>query len=119
MVWDILVHIAALDIAWLYFTAMGNLLWIFIFLTISFFFFNGKNIARSFVHVTFAALFMGSLLPFIGWEEFGGHFLLLYYLLDLAILSAAEANKFLSSRLVWVEEFVFFGLLIGYNVFLR
>lgn len=116
MVWDILLHLLNFDIFWIIGLLLDNLLWVFMFLAVVVLLFNGKNVARGFVHVSLAPLLILSLLSFFGWQDFSGDFLLLYYLVDVSALSIAESSKYLSKYLIWVEEIVFFGLLIVYNL---
>jgi len=118
MVWDILIGIATLDIGFLAGLVFGNLHWFFAFAALSFIFFEGKKPVRAFIHVTFAAMFFAAFLPFIGWAEFTGPFLLFFYLADLAMLKFFETIPYFSKRLVWVEELTFFGCLILFNVIL-
>ena len=118
MVWDILAHIASLDAGWLLDFALGNLHWVFAFAAVSLIFFEGQKPLRAFIHVSFAAMFFAAFLPFIGWQEFAGPFLLLYYLAELSLLKFAETIPFFAKRLVWVEEFAFFGSVILFNLLL-
>ncbi|MBI4210862.1 MAG: hypothetical protein HY544_05135 [Candidatus Diapherotrites archaeon] len=118
MVWDILVHAAALDLGWLIDAAIGNLLWLFMFVAVSYLFFGGKRPLRAFLHVTLAVLFFASLLPFMGLGELAGPFLPLYYIIELSALKFAETTPALAKRLVWVEEFVFFGSILFFNLFI-
>lgn len=118
MVWDILTHAAAFDFPWLIETALANVFWVFALFCVSHIFFEGKKPLRAFIHVTMAPLLIFSLLPFMGWAEVGGEFLAAYYLLDLAALKFAETIPFFAKRLVWVEEGIFFGSVIVFNLFL-
>ncbi len=118
MVWDIIVGAAGLDFAGLFGIALSNIFWVFALFCVSYIFFEGKRPLRAFVHVALAPLFIFSLLPFIGWSDVTGSFLAFYYVLDLSILKFAETIPFFAKRLVWVEEGVFFGSLIVFNIFM-
>lgn len=118
MIWEILTNIASLNVEGLLGLVMGNLHWVFSILAVSYFFFNARKPIRAFVHVSFAILFMAELVVFVGWHDFSGQFLLLYFLLELGVLIVAQNIPFLSKRLVWVEEANFFGSIILFNLFL-
>tara|TARA_Y100000310_G_scaffold345859_1_gene471629 strand:- start:23919 stop:24275 length:357 start_codon:yes stop_codon:yes gene_type:complete len=116
MVWDILIATATLSIGALLEIAIANLLWVFMFFSLGYIFFDGKKPVRAFIHVTLAALFFAQLLPFLGWEEYTGPFLGLYYLVDFSVLKFAETSKFWVNKLVWVEELTFFSSVILFNL---
>ncbi|MCR4368853.1 MAG: hypothetical protein NUV67_03025 [archaeon] len=118
MVWDILVAAMSLDFGALLDIALGNLLWIFMFFAVSFFFFEGRRPIRAFLHVAFAAMFFAVLMPFAGWAEYTGAFLMVYYLVDFSILKFAESTPALAGKLVLVEEFNFFSSIIVFNLFM-
>lgn len=118
MVWDILSAAAGLDISGLLGIAIANIFWVFALFAVSFIFFEGKRPIRAFIHVTMAPLLMFSILPFMGWQDVGGEFLAAYYIIDLAALKFAETIPFFAGRLVWVEEGVFFGSAMLFNLFL-
>ncbi len=118
MPWDILVAAANLDFAGLLGIALLNIFWVFALFCVGFIFFDGKRPLRAFIHVALAPLLMFSLLPFMGMREVGGSFLAFYYVLDFAILKFAETIPFFANRLVWVEEGVFFGSVIIFNLLL-
>lgn len=118
MIADIAVALLSLDFEWFLGLVFGNLFWVFAFFALGYFFFRGKNPLRAFIHVAFAVLFFNELLPFIGWKEYVGQFLLVYYLVDLSLLKIAESIPFFSSRLVWVEEANFFGSILLFNLFM-
>ncbi|GEM_PF-6975438 len=116
MVWDILSSAFSLDITGLAGILLGNLAWVFIFFAVGYIFFEGKRPLFAFIHVSLAPLLMFALLPFMGWKDVGGELLAVYYLADLAALKFAETIPFLARRLVWVEEAVFFGSVILFNL---
>lgn len=118
MVWDIFAHALALDLPWLIETALANIFFIFALFAVSFIFFEGKRPLRAFLHVALAPLFFFALIPFIGWSDVTGYFIAFYYVIELSMLKFAETMPFFAKRLVWVEEAVFFGSVIVFNLFI-
>ncbi|MFH1391728.1 MAG: hypothetical protein ABIH20_05440 [Candidatus Diapherotrites archaeon] len=118
MIWEIIVHLVALDFAWIIGLVLSNLLIVFMFFALGYIFFNGKNPIRSFIHLILAPLLFFELIPFLGWAEVSGQLVALYYIINLSLMKMLENNKFFSSRLVWIEEFTFFGALILFNGFM-
>lgn len=117
MVWDILIAIASFDIATLLDIALNNLLWVFLFFAVGYIFFDGKRPVKSFFHIAFAPLFFFSLIPFLGWQEpTAGLFLGFYYLVNFSFMKFGETLSFFKDRLVWIEEFTFFGSLVVFNL---
>lgn len=116
MPWDILVAAASMDFAGLFGIALSNIFWVFAFFCVGFIFFEGKRPLRAFIHVALAPLFMFSLVSFVGWADVTGAFLAFYYVIELSVLKFAETIPFFARRLVWVEEGVFFGSVILFNL---
>ena len=117
MVWDILIAAATLDIATLIDIAFSNILWVFMFFALAYIFYDGKKPVKSFFHIAFAPLFVFSLIPFLGWEEpTTGLFLGFYYLVNFSFMKFGETLSFFKERLVWIEEFTFFGSLVLFNL---
>ena len=119
MFFDLLAHAFAFDIGWFISLFSDNLIWVFMFAALSFIFFGGNKPIRAFLHVAIAGVLMLELVQFVGWQEYTGSFLMIYYVADLSFLKMAESTKFFSNKLVWVEEAVFFGSLILFNVVMR
>ena len=116
MIWEIIVHLVALDFAWVINLAVSNILIIFMMFCLGHIFFNGKKPIRAFFHLLFAPLFIFELIPFIGWSDITGQVVALYYIINLSLMKLLENNSFFSSRLVWIEEFTFFGAIIFVNL---
>jgi len=117
MVWDIIRAAVTMDISALMRIALANILWVFIFFALAYIFFEGKSPLRAFIHIFLAALFFAQLVPFLGWKEYtAASFLAFYYIIDFSLLKWAETTPFFANRLVWVEEFTFFGSLIFFNL---
>ena len=119
MVWDILIAAATFDIATLLDIAFKNILWVFIFFVVAHMFFEGKHQIRGFIHVFLTGLLFAQLLPFLGWQDYTGTFLLLYYLIDFTVLKFAETSKFLTSKLVLIESSTFYVALVLFNIFVQ
>ncbi len=118
MVWDVLSAAAALDFSGLVEIFLSNLHWVFVFFALGFIFFEGKNPVRAFMHITVAALFIFTLIPFAGWADITGTFIAFYYVIDLSVLKFAESIPYFARRLIWVEEGIFFGSLVLFNLIL-
>jgi len=116
MIWEIIVHLIAFDFVWLVNLALANLLIIFMFFALGYIFFNGKSPVKAFFHLLLAPMLFFTLIPFLGWADVSGSLVAFYYLVNLSLMKLLENTQFFSSRLIWVEEFTFFGALIFFNI---
>ena len=116
MIWEIILHLVALDFAWLIKLGVSNILILFMIFCLGYIFFNGKNPIKAFFHLLLAPLFMFELIPFMGLSDITGQIVAIYYIINLSLMKLLEDNTFFSSRLVWVEELTFFGAIILVNL---
>jgi len=116
---EALAALAGLDFTFFIDVVMGNLLWVFMFFVLVYFFFDKKNTIYYFL------LWAVLLWAFLDFESLTsmtfrtGPFLMLYYLTKLALLSWAENSPRFKNKLLWVSETQFLLLLFIFTFFLE
>ncbi|MFH1895029.1 MAG: hypothetical protein ABIJ74_00395 [archaeon] len=111
-------RLISLDLMWFVELAMNNLVWVMVFVGITFIFNEMKFSPKIFVVLS---------LGLIGFEEFFaemgifylvGGFLFVFYVFEFIVLVFAEAIPSLKGKLPFVETIYFLAILTIYFVFL-
>ncbi|MAG21877.1 MAG: hypothetical protein CL943_01045 [Candidatus Diapherotrites archaeon] len=121
MFFDFVNAVINLDFGWFVWLVSANIFWLFAFIALCFFFWDGKT------NKTIAGLFLLSVVAWTwidfelmsGWILFVGGFLSVYYITKVAILTFAENTPSLQNKLIIVSEIRFLALLLIYNLFMR
>ena len=117
MILEIMQHAFALDIAWLISLVLDNLLWIFMFAAVGFYFFEGKSFLKFALFVPLAVICLDSLLGSMGWVAFTAGFVVAFYLAQIVLLTFFSSNPFFEKRIVWLEIAFTYSLVFYFNVF--
>jgi hypothetical protein len=119
MFFEFLNAVINLDIAWLAGLLFNNIHYLFAFVAILFFFFEGKtkSIAIGFFVFCLVAWAFQDFESTSGWIYFAGGFLFLNYLLKIASLTFAESVPGLSKHMLVVNFISAYALLVAYNIF--
>lgn len=116
---DILFHAVALDIGWFIDMIIGNLLWVFLFTALAFYFVGGdlKKVIYSTIVITLVLFAWTDFGVILGFPIFVGSFLLLNYLVKLGSLSYASSHPALKNRLIFVNNIMAYVAFLVYLVF--
>jgi hypothetical protein len=120
MLFDFLNALLSLDIGWFIWMLKANIIYLFAFSAICFFFWE-KNMRKVPVAVLLFIIVAWSWVTFAmisGWVFLAGSFLAINYILKIASLTVAEETPALKNKLPLVNELLFVALLIGYNLLL-
>jgi len=110
MILEALFALLSGNFAWFSYIAINNLFWVFAFLALSFFFWEGKKIAKMFVVIVYLSWVFMTWPVFVGWPLFVGGFLALYYMGEIGTLLFAESDPKLRKHLPLIDQLVFFSL---------
>lgn len=98
---------------------MGNLLWVFIFYALVYFFLDGKQTIKYFIIWGFL------IWAIIAWEELSGmafsvaSFLLLFYLSKLTLLKFVEDSPVFKKYIIAISTIQAYVMIIFFNYFMR
>ena len=113
---EILGHLLALDIGWLFGLVLNNLLWAFGIIALAFFVTGGKNFVYAGLLIFLSIALVDSFSFLAGWVFLVGGFLLLNYMARISFLNFVENNPALSESLVLWNEVFAFGFFILFNI---
>ncbi len=111
--------IFSLDITFFINIFMNNLLWIFVFYAMIYFFFDGKQTIKYFVVWSFL------IWAIITWEELSGmafsvaSFLMIYYLSKLTLIKFIEDSPVFKKYIVLISTIQAYAMIIFFNYFMR
>ena len=111
--------IFSLDINFFINIFMGNLLWVFIFYVMVYFFLDGKQTIKYFIIWGFL------IWAIITWEELSGmafsvaSFLLLFYLSKLTLLKFIEDSPVFKKYIVLISTVQAYAMIFFFNYFMR
>lgn len=116
---DILFHAVALDIGWFIDMIVGNLLWVFLFTALAFYFVGGdfKKVIYSTIVITLVMFAWTDFGTVLGFPIFVGSFLLINYLVKLGSLAYASSHPKLKGKLIWVNNIMAWLAFLVYLVF--
>lgn len=120
MFFEFVDKLLSLDLVWLASLVFNNLHYLFAFGALMFFFFDRRvrSAIVAFVLFCFLAWAYMDLEATSGWLFFVGGFLMLNYIVKLAVLTFAQADPKLSKHLLIVNFFSFYVLWSIYNLYL-
>ncbi len=98
---------------------LNNLLWVFMFAALLYYFMEGKHLLYYFILVSvlmWAYIDFESITGFV-WSA--APFLLTYYITKLAVLAWAEKSPAMKKNLVLISEVQFLSLLLIYTFFIK
>ncbi|MBN1940712.1 MAG: hypothetical protein JW772_00860 [Candidatus Diapherotrites archaeon] len=119
MLFEFFHSLMSLDINWFVTLIGNNLIWLFMFTALIFFFFNGKKVVAGVIVFSLVAWAWMDFETYGGIVIFAGGFLAIYYITKLAVLMFAENTPELSSKLIWITEIHGILLIVAYNIFMR
>lgn len=116
---DILLHAVALDIGWFIDVIFGNLLWVFLFIALAFYFVGGdfKKVLFSTLVITLIIFAWTDFGAILGFPIFVGSFLLLNYIVKLGSLAYATSHPKLKSKLIYVNNILAYLTFLVYLLF--
>lgn len=113
---EVISHAIALDFGFFIEFILANIFWLFALYAVIHFFVDGKKVLNCFV------LLVLNLWILTDWSALGGGvfavggFLLINYIVKLSSLKIAEHNKYLKPRMIWVNEFFAWAVIILFNI---
>lgn len=120
MFFDFVNALLNFDIAWLAWLVGANIIFLFAFIALCFFFWEGntKKIIAGVFLLSIVAWLWVDFEIMSGWSLLVGGFLAIYYVTKFLVLVFVENSPSLKNKLIAVSEIHFLLLLIGYNLFL-
>ena len=121
MIFDFFNAIISLDAGWFVWMLQNNLVYLFAFIALCFFFWE-KNLKKTIAATILLSIVAWAWVTFemvSGWVLFVGGFLAVYYITKLAILIFAQDVPQLKNKLIIISEIQFLVLVVAYNLFMR
>ncbi len=119
MILEFLSHVVMLDIPWLLGFILGNLLWVFMFAAIVYYFWEGEHFLEAFILLPITMFSYAALERTIGLVMFVGGFLMIYYVSKLVILKFAEETPALRKYIVPISTLQALAAWVLYNIFIK
>ena len=119
MLFEFFHRVITLDFSWLITLVANNLLFLFLFAALIFFFFDGKRVAIGVVAFSILVWAWMDFELISGLAVLAGGFLVIYYITKMAVLMFVNEMPELKTKLIWVSEAQFLLVFVIYNIFLR
>jgi len=115
MIFQTLLALAELNLAFFVDLILGNLFWLFAIYSIVHFFVGNRRSIWAFIVLTLDCWIISTWASMAGAVLFVGGFFLLNYISKLAVLRLSEGNKFLEPKLIWINETQAWTVFILFN----
>jgi len=116
---EMIARFLSLDFGWFFGLAMNNLVWVFAFLALAYFFWEKTPLIIGFAAVVLYAYGSIAFTALIGWPILIGSFLLLAYIARISVATFSHYDETLTAHLPLILVIQFFVILAVYNLFLK
>lgn len=118
LIFDLFVNLMAFDIAWMISLVTNNLLWVFAFSALGFYFFRNVPLIFGFVLITTYVWVSIDLAGVFGWVLLSSGFLAFTYMIRVFGLTFAESTDYFKNKLAAVSIFLFLVTFFVWNMFI-